>query len=181
MIATELNDANLTLEVEYRQSSLIEITKEHINQKQAFDDKALCSCGSGKLFKDCCIVGDVEPIEKMPFKLDFNTHEEVKEIAKKYNHPNPLDFIFRKTYDTDTQLRLSWNQVKFHTGCYEISALPDMCSLYIQSIDEQLSIIDKEEGNTIHNALNCLLLSICAVESFINQVAYFFDSIKSQS
>ena len=178
-IAKTLNDSDLVLEVEKRKAEITKEIKESISKQEQFDNNALCECKSGKKFTDCCIIGDVDPSEEMPLNIDIKPSEDIGDILPQYNNSNPLDFIFRKTYNTDNQLRMSWNQVKCHTGCYEISALPDMCSIYINSIDEQLSIIEKEEKNTINNVLNCLILSICATESFINQIAYFADSIKS--
>ncbi|MNE07856.1 hypothetical protein D3C80_1004930 [compost metagenome] len=87
-----------------------------------------------------------------------------------------LDFVFRDS--KESQGRLSWQNIEIKNGWYKLSELPDMANIYLLSAKEILEAAKLNE-DSIHNPLSCLILSVSALEAYINQVAYFLDNIKN--
>ena len=59
-----------------------------------------------------------------------------------------------------------------HDGWYEVSELPDMANNYLHCV-EHLCKSAEEQPDLISGPLSAVILSACALEAFINQVAFF--------
>lgn len=132
--------------------------------------KALCACGSHQEYQACCGGADSEPSE---FNFSFNVSADAKEVIKNLSERNieasTLDFILRSTGQSEK--RLSWTRVKSRDGWFELHELPDMAH-YLTSAEELCRAAEKDI-DSLHIPLTTLIISVCALEAFINQVAFF--------
>lgn len=135
---------------------------------------ALCKCGKGLLYKECCGKADFEP-EELGFKIDKISEDiEViqQEVAKQGRVASHIDYLLRKIKEND--VRLAWTNIEIHNGWIEMKELVDMANLYLISAEE-LAKEAKEAGNYVEKPLACIMLSCCALEAFINQAIYFIS------
>lgn len=135
---------------------------------------ALCKCGKGLSYKECCGKADFEPKE-LGFKIDKISEDiEViqQEVAKQGRVASHIDYLLRKIKEND--VRLAWTNIKIHNGWIEMKELVDMANLYLVSA-EKLAKEAKEEENYVEKPLACIMLSCCALEAFINQAIYFIS------
>jgi tetratricopeptide (TPR) repeat protein len=171
-IGQTINNQAIIESAKFQFEQAIELAKQAGIAKEPFGDKCLCVCESSKKFEDCCGEADHEPIE-FPFRFE-GMSEEVKENNS--IQTSRLDFIFR---DSDmAKTRLSWQNIEIKNGWYKLSELPDMANMYLLSAKNILEKINENDDN-FHNPLSCLILSVSALEAYINQVAYFLDDIKN--
>lgn len=169
-----INDKAIIDSASVQMNQAIELGKQLSISKEPIGEKALCACKSGESFENCCGVADHEPID-FPFRFS-GISEELKDTSKKFKNSSRLDFIFRESQESNR--RLSWQNIEVKNGWYKLSELPDMANIYLLSAKEILDGI-KADSNSIHSPLSCLILSVSALEAYINQVAYFLDDIKN--
>ena len=135
---------------------------------------ALCKCGKGLSYKECCGKADFEP-EELGFKID-NISEDIEviqqQVAKQGRVASHIDYLLRKIKEND--VRLAWTNIEIHNGWIEMKELVDMAYLYLVSA-EKLAKEAKEAGNYAEKPLACIMLSCCALEAFINQAIYFIS------
>ena len=142
--------------------------------------KAECVCASGKIYEDCCGQADHEP-QKLPWDYNqilSNTEEldsAYKDLRDNGIKPFQLDFILRKS--DDAKGRLSWNSTEFRNGWIKYSEIPDMANQHLGCAESLADELEKEDD--IAKCISCLILCACALEAFINQVAFFVYDTKS--
>jgi len=163
------------------QLNLIDQTAKKIVQDgQALGRKAPCVCGSGNSYQDCCgqadfdynLLNDVIGLPLLPYsRLD--------ESNMAYSHQNRIADLNRfmcKIADSET--RLSFLEL-FGKGAYmELYELPDMSSIHLKSAQTLLE--NASEGNILEEisvAISVVILSISALEAFVNQLAYFLGTV----
>ena len=110
----------------------------------------------------------------------FGVSEDVEQIldkAKKSGvQPSRLDHILRQ--NDQVERRLSWTQMEVKDGWAKMSELPDASNLHLVSA-RALAQEAESDPDSLTKPLSCVILSACAVEAFINQVAYFLNDIKN--
>lgn len=173
-IGNEIGDKAIVAKAKSQLAQVVAFGKQAGIAQEPVGDKAYCLCKSGTRYEDCCGEADHEPID-FPFRF-AGVAEELGDISKKYKNPSRLDFIFRESHTS--KKRLSWQRVEIQNGWYKLFELPDMANTYLFSAKELLAVA-KVDPEGIHNPLSCLILSVSALEAYINQVAYFLDDIKS--
>lgn len=177
-IGKSLNDAQLLAITKHNLNHINKIGKEAGRKKEVIGPAAQCACGSGKEYQECCGQADFEPID---ISIEFGgVSEELSAITDKIiaagGEPSRLDFIFRDT--KQTKRRFAWSRMKINDGWLEMRELPDMANHHLISA-EILAGEAHSEPDSITKPLSCLILCVCALEAFINQVAYFLNEIKS--
>lgn len=173
-IGNQIEDQAIIDKAEFQLKQITDFSKSAGIAKEPIGENAPCACGSGKIYEECCGVADHEPIE-FPYRFS-GVSEELENVTMKFKKSSRLDFIFRDTMESEG--RLAWTQVEIKTGWYKLSELPDMANIYLLSAKEILNGISSN-NDSIHNPLSCLILSVSALEAYINQVAYFLDDIKN--
>ncbi|MFC2013724.1 tetratricopeptide repeat protein [Chloroflexota bacterium] len=171
-IAHGLEDASLKTKIAGAFELVERRGRELSSKNETIGPLASCACQSGKTYKDCCGRADFEPVE-LPYAFD-GIADELKpieeEMSKVGKEPSPLDFIFRKI--DESQVRLCWTHLEIHDGWMSLSELPDMANTYLAAA-RVLADESSNEPDSIIKPLSCLLLSVCSLESFINQIAFF--------
>lgn len=176
-IGEKLKDIHL-LEVTKHQLARVDmIGKEAGKKKEKIGLHADCACGSGKEYQTCCGQADFEPID-IPI-IFGGISEDIEDISKKAKElgvqPSRLDHILRQT--DKVKERLAWTRMEGKDGWIKISELPDASNMHLNSSNILAQESESEPGS-ITKPLSCVILSVCAVEAFINQVAYFLNDIK---
>lgn len=170
-IGEELNDSHLSLITESQLKLVNLLAKESGQKGILIGAKALCACESGRKYSECCGKADHEPID-IPYALGGisedakKVYEELKASGKQ---SSPLDFIIRQI-DPD-KIRFSWANIEHHDGWLKLSELPDMGSIHLASAQGLAS--PKGDAGQLSRALGAIILSVCFLEAFINQVAFF--------
>lgn len=170
-IGVELNDERLLHISEAQQGYINNLAKEAGLNKVGIGDKALCSCESGKIYIDCCGLADFEPVNLS--HLYGGLSEEAAELHDEFLDlgikPCALDFILRKI--PEGSMRRSWMEHQLHDGWVSIAELPDMASIHMLSAREmqKKALIDDD----ISSSLATVILSVCYLEAFINQISFF--------
>ena len=166
-IGEDLQDEKLKAISEHGLRCVDQAGREARQQNVTIGPGTECACGSGRQYRDCCGRADFEPED-----LDKVMHE----MKAAGVEPSRLDFILREP-SHGSGGRLAWSRMHMHDGWLEMSELPDMANLHLASAkslaDEAASAPDD-----ICKPLSCVLLSTCAAEAFINQVAFFLHEIK---
>ena len=87
---------------------------------------ALCKCGKGLSYKECCGKADFEP-EELGFKID-NISEDIEviqqQVAKRGRVASHIDYLLRKIKEND--VRLAWTNIEIHNGWIEMKELVDI-------------------------------------------------------
>jgi tetratricopeptide (TPR) repeat protein len=132
--------------------------------------KAMCACGSNEEYQDCCGRADYDPPDIMPVpKTSPEARQIIDDLSKRGIEPTPLDFILRKSQKAKD--RTSWTRLRMRDGWYEMFELPDMANHYLKCARELCN--KKDAPDDIHDPLMTVIMSVCALEAFINQVSYF--------
>lgn len=170
-IAEELDDAMLTHITEQQLNHLNEEAKKSGMSGLKIGDKAECACGSSKLYINCCGLADFEPVN-VP-QLYGGISEDAKVIREKMESigvkVSPLDFILREM--DEGHIRKSWTEHNINDGWISVNELPDMASLHLASAKEMAKQSSTE--NSVTYALSTVILSICHLEAFVNQLSFF--------
>jgi len=175
-IGEELNDEML-LHISGAQLDYINnLAKDAGSNKVGMGDKALCGCESGKIYIDCCGMADFEPVDLS--HIYGGKSEEAMKLHAEFSvlgiTPCPLDFILRKI--PDGSMRHSWMEHRMHDGWVSITELPDMASIHMFSAREMLKkALDSDD---LSSALATVILSVCYLEAFVNQISFFLHENK---
>ena len=104
---------------------------------------ALCKCGKGLSYKECCGKADFEP-EELGFKID-NISEDIEviqqQVAKQGRVASHIDYLLRKIKEND--IRLAWTNIEIHNGWIEMKELVDMANFISVS---EIVIPEKLQG-----------------------------------
>ena len=65
-----------------------------------------------------------------------------------------------------------------HDGWVSLKELPDMANIHLISAKE---IIKNSKNNDMSSSLSSLILSVCCLEAFINQISFFIHENKSHN
>jgi tetratricopeptide (TPR) repeat protein len=178
-IGEQLNDEVIIKMANYHLSIINNFLREAGKDRIQFGPTALCMCESGSNFEDCCGIADHDPVD-LPFQIPGSTEfieNEAYRFAKRPEEINRLDFIFRDS--PDSYRRHAWATYEFKKGWFEMYELPDMANSYLLSAKSMLNNLPEDYAFT-DIPLSCLIMSVSALEAFINQVSYFFyDARKS--
>lgn len=178
-IAKEINNNILFEKAEDLMKQANEIGKYCGEMGIKVGKNALCACGSGKFYEDCCGQADHEP-QKLPWDYDdiLSNTESVdsayKELMDNGVEPFQLDYILRKS--DEAKGRVSWNQIEYKNGWTKYSEIPDMANQHLGCAESLANELEKEDD--LAKCISCLILCACALEAFINQVAYFVYDTK---
>jgi tetratricopeptide (TPR) repeat protein len=172
-------------------TKLLAITDRHLAEvdrrgKQAglngekIGPTAACACGSGKEFQVCCGRADFEPVEA-PFTF-MGISQDLEEINQKVREsgrkPWLLDRLLRHT--EEAKRRMAWNEVESHDGWLSWREVADMSNLHLSSA-QSLADTAQADAHSLAHPLGCIILSVCALEAFINQTAYFAASMATNA
>ena len=177
-LADGLSDKNLCQKVEHIIQATDSIGKLAGQNKERLGPAAICACCSGKEYQECCGRADFEPVD-IPWQfggISQDVVDLISEAKKDGIEPSRLDFIFRDT--EESRRRLAWNKIKVHDGWLEMKELPDMANRFLVS-QEPCPRNRKLEPDSVVKPLSILMLSACALESFINQVCFFLSEVNS--
>jgi tetratricopeptide (TPR) repeat protein len=177
-IGERLKDQRLIAIADHGLIRINEIGKEAGKRKEKIGPATDCGCGSGKEYQECCGRADFEPVD-IPAQFG-GISEDLEDIFKKIKdagrEPSRLDFILRKT--DQAERRFAWSRMKMCNGWLEIRELPDMANHHLISATI-LADEAKSEPDSITKPLSCLILSVCALEAFINQVTFFLNEVQN--
>jgi tetratricopeptide (TPR) repeat protein len=161
--------------------SLDEISRENGQVGIKMGPKALCICGSGLKYEECCgkfdfdytSLGKIIGLDKLvPYGeiIDENKYD----VKISINDMNSILRTFK-----DDEVRLSWVRIIQNNGIEEMFELLDMSSLNISSAKALLLRYNesKEIIDQVSISLSAVILSVTALEAFINQLIYFLSSI----
>ncbi len=176
-IADSLEDNRLNMMVEKGLNRIDDIGRQAGKNSEHVGPSVSCACGSGKKYQDCCGQADFEPID-LPIQFE-GMSEDLEHIQEEFvnvgKEPSRLDFIFRET--KQSKRRLSWIHMEVHDGWVSMSELPDMANHYFTAT-RILADEANAEPDSPNKPLSCIILAVCALESFINQAAFFLNEIK---
>lgn len=136
--------------------------------KAPMNEKAMCLCDSKKLYINCCGKADFEPVF-IPSKFGG-----ISEEFKHYKDgSSALEHLFRET--ETTKIRVAWMRYEQHNGWGSHHEIPDMANIHLMSAKRLCKI---KSENDIPNVLSSIILSICSLEAFLNQISFFLYSYK---
>ena len=171
-IAATLKNPSLDGFVSNQTARLEKNTREMAKTGESFGPAAPCQCGSGKNYRDCCGRADFEPVG-LPWNFG-GLSQDIEQATTAQTDlgikPTRLDW-FLADWD-QTKDRLSWFKVFPRPGWHEIHELPDMASIQLSAAREAAKTA-KENPASYEWPLSALVMSVCALEAFINQVAFF--------
>lgn len=177
-IGEKLKDQRLIAIANRGLMAVNEIGKKAGKRKEKIGPTADCGCGSGKEYQECCGRADFEPVD-IPAQFG-GISEDLEDIFKKIKdagrEPSHLDFILRRT--DQAERRFAWSRMEMRNGWLEMRELPDMANHHLISATI-LADEAKSDPNSITKPLSCVILSVCALEAFINQVAFFLNEAQT--
>jgi tetratricopeptide (TPR) repeat protein len=170
-IAEELGDQALLDLTAQQLERINEMGREAGQQNIALGDKAVCACQSGKNYVDCCGRADFEPVD-IPH-IYGGISEDVETVRTKLAIPegirvHPLDIFLRSTEQVSQ--RRAWSEVGVHDGWLSMKEMPDMANLHLTAAK---ALLQSTGSAGFANYLSAVLLSVCYLEAFINQLSYF--------
>ncbi|WP_042169683.1 SEC-C metal-binding domain-containing protein [Paenibacillus gorillae] len=179
-LAEVIENAALVLHIMNLISKLKDDSRELATNGEVIGPGATCVCGSNKKYRDCCgevdfDFGSMEQILGMPNLIPF---AKIVSGVKEDTKPNikKLDNIMRKMNDSD--IRLSWVEIIEHNGWHEIFELMDMASLHINSARRlAFSASTGDLFEEVSNCLGAVMISVSALEAFVNQLIYFISTL----
>ncbi len=178
-IGEDLADTKLISLVEHGLKHVDKVGRELGQAGIRFGPAAECACGSGKEYQNCCGCADFEPVD-LPYEfggVSEDVDKIIKEMTEAGVQPSRLDFILREP-DQSHQTRFAWCRMEPQDGWLKMRELPDMAGLHLASARE-LAEEAKDLPDSVTKPLSCILLSVCAAEAFINQVAFFLHEIQT--
>jgi len=171
-IADALKDDNLARALHGLDTRIDAAGREAGTRGDTVGPAAFCECKSGKQYQYCCGLADFEPEDIPQMSLEVskgaeNIRAQLKGAGVK---PVPLDYILR-TGDRVRE-RHAFTQVRAHDGWVSIDELPDMANLHFMSA-EALAEEAQNETDSITKPVACVVMAVCGLEAFINQVAFW--------
>jgi hypothetical protein len=179
-LADQMDDENLKLIVNRNMLAVNKAGKNAGQNNEKVGPAAACACGSGKEYQECCGRADFEPVD-IAWQFGGISQDE-QMITSEYEgeglDSSRLDFILRDT--EESRQRFSWSRIAVHDGWMEMFEIPDMANHFLISA-KTLAEGAKSDPESIANPkpLSALILSVCALESFINQVCFYLSDIKN--
>ncbi|MFX1555294.1 MAG: tetratricopeptide repeat protein, partial [Promethearchaeota archaeon] len=171
-IGEALRDERLIAITEHNLRKVDEIGREAGQKGEKIGPSVECGCGSGKEYQECCGRADFEPLD-IPMQFG-GVSEDIEQIAKDLEdagqEPSFLDIILRQTEQAGR--RFAWARMMVHDSWLEMHELPDMANYHLNSA-KILADESQSEPDSFTKPLACVILSVCALEAFINQVAFF--------
>ncbi|MBO0421258.1 SEC-C domain-containing protein [Vagococcus fluvialis] len=182
-IANETNNSNLIKECEKNLNIIKNIAKKANEEGIPFGKNAECACGSREKYKNCCGKADVEyeSFEKVlgiPSILPYAKLVGDKGNDEKFiKSDSEIDEVLRVL---DNEVRFSWYKIESNNAYQEIFELPDMASMHLSSAKILLSNFTTQNLlEEVSVAISTCLLSVSALEAFMNQLVYFSSSNSS--
>ena len=171
-LGEELGDEYLLHITKHQFEYLNNLAKEAGTNNVPVGDKAKCLCGSSNLYKNCCGRADFEPVD-IPH-IYGGVSEDKKIIEQEMNKcgkkTSPLDFILRNT--DQSKRRHSWCEIAGHDGWLSVKELPDMANIHLLTAKD-MAETSNEFPEGINYPLAAIILSVCYLEAFINQLSFF--------
>lgn len=173
-LGEELKDEFLLLITENQLNYLNEIAKESGINNLPSGDKAICLCGSGNLFMQCCGQADFEPVDLPHLYGGISEdrkviEDELRSLGKRFS---PLDFVLRST--PESKNRQGWCEIQKREGWVSVKELPDMANIHLISA-RKLAEAAEDFPEDISHPLSSVILSVCHLEAFINQLSFFIS------
>ncbi len=180
-IAEILKDGLLIMYVDKLSAKATEVGREAGQKGEKVGPAAYCGCGSNRKYQKCCGQADFEPIDNPLQFAGFSEDliQNVKEMKIAGVEPSRLDLILR--HSDEAKKRLAWQRVEVHDGWIKISELPDMANYHLSSAKILAEEIRSEPNDSIVKPLSCVILSVCALEAFINHVSFFINEVMAFS
>ncbi len=182
-IAEQTRNTSLAIFISEKIKKIDKIAKELNLNGKTMGPKSECECGSGKTFEECCgeadfdydDIGKVLGLDHIiPYSKTID--DSIKQSLTKSK--DRLGLILRKL--SENEIRLSWVEVIHNGALQEIYELPDMANIYLLSAKSLVSNIEyKDMLQEISISLSAALLSVSALEAFLNQLIYFLATIPS--
>lgn len=179
-VGEELEDQYLLNITKSQLEYLNNLAKDAGSKNVSMGDKAICLCGSSKLYKNCCGRADFEPADIPHMYGGVSEDRKIieQEMNKCGNSTSPLDFILRNT--DQSKRRLSWCEIAGHDGWLSIKELPDMANIHLSAAKEMVET-SSEIPERITCPLSAIILSVCYLEAFINQLSFFIHENHSHA
>jgi len=174
-IGEELEDEYLLHIIKHQFDYLNNLAKEAGVNKLPVGGKAECLCGSNKLFKNCCGRADFDPVDIPHIYGGLSEDKKIieQEMDACGKKSSPLDFILRST--DQSQRRLSWCEFGVHDGWISMKELPDMANTHLLTA-KVMAETSKKNPEGINYPLAAIILSVCYLEAFINQLSFFIHN-----
>jgi tetratricopeptide (TPR) repeat protein len=176
-ISGELNDANSKTIAEMTMQRLEYAARVAGQAGEVIGPKAPCACGKDEQYQNCCGRADHEPVGLPDIKRSDEALNIVREFKQQNFEPSRLDILLRCS--DSARERTSWTRVAFHDGWFELFELPDLANSYL-SCAELFCKTAEEQADSVNGPLSVVILSVCALEAFINQVAFFIADLPLQ-
>jgi tetratricopeptide (TPR) repeat protein len=176
-ISSTLNDATSKTIAEMNMQRLEYAARVAGQAGEVIGPKAPCACGKDEQYQDCCGRADHDPVQLPDMKVSEEALSIARELEQHNVQPSRLDVLLRCS--DGARKRTSWTRVAFRDGWFELSELPDMVNSYL-SCAEQLCKTAEEQAGSMDGPLSVVILSACALEAFVNQVAFFIADLPPQ-
>ena len=171
-IGTRLNNSDIVAKSTALARQVEETGRFAGKNKIVIGANAICACGSGKKYVDCCGRADHEPVAlRMPVGGPSEDIDDIKSALKGFGlKPLQLDYAMRDT--AESRRRISWSEMRGHDGWFEIFELPDMANIHLNAAEALAEQAGKRE-DAIDEPIACAMLAVSALEAFINSTIYF--------
>ncbi|WP_219910296.1 tetratricopeptide repeat protein [Vibrio splendidus] len=170
-LCNEVNSEYHFEQLKFRKEQFRISAKECGTSGIAMNEKAICLCDENKLYIDCCGKSDFEPVY-LPNKFG-GTNEEFKQYK---DGENSLKHALRDS--DETKKRVAWMRYEQHDGWGSHHEIPDMTNIHLMSARTLCQTITRD--TSLPNVLSAVILSVCSLEAFLNQVSFFLHSYKEQ-
>jgi tetratricopeptide (TPR) repeat protein len=172
LIADTLNNPSLSNFVALQSSKLEENVRNESKNGATFGPDAPCVCQSGKAYDKCCGRADFEPIG-LPWNFggsSQDTREVDKELVESGVKPTRLDRFLAES--TAIEGRIAWYKVFPRPGWHEVQELPDIANIHLTAA-RRAAEAATEDTTSYEWPLSALVMAVCSLEAFINQVTFF--------
>jgi len=175
-IADQLGNPDLDQIIAY-QGGLIETAARDMAKKgETFGPGVACVCGTGRSYRECCGRADFAPVD-LPWTFGGRS-QDARQLSRELTAtgiaPTRLDLFLAEWSQVND--RVAWFKVFPRVGWHEVHELPDMASIQL-SAARQAAHNAAKDIESLEWPLSALIMSVCALESFINQVAFFIVEV----
>ena len=175
-VVDKLHNASLKEMADLLAQTIAARREDEIKAGEKLGPQAQCKCGSGNLYSNCCGRADFEPVS-LPWDLNAQseaTENAYAELRAQGINPTRLDFFFRPARELHN--RFAWYRVEARDGWAEILELPDVANIQLRTAMLSVSAANSSP-DAIEHPLAAVIMSVCAAEAFINQVAFFVSEV----
>jgi tetratricopeptide (TPR) repeat protein len=176
LIADTLNNPSLSGFVSLQSNKLEENVRVESKNGETFGPETPCACQSGKAYVDCCGRADFEPIS-LPWNfggLSYDAQEIDEELVANGVKPTRLDRFLAES--TAIEERMAWYKVFPRLGWSEVQELPDVANIQLTAA-RRAAEAASEDTTSYEWPLSALVMAVCSLEAFINQVAFFLTEV----